>query len=82
MEGYDNRSLFWPLQYRSALRKKVMDYAFERGMMQPEDFGTMTHWYSRTPKQFLEKMNPPFLPQTDASAFVKCISRDISVGAC
>ena len=63
MEGYDNRSLFWPLQYRSALRKKVMDYAFERGMMQPEDFGTMTHWYSRTPKQFLEKMNPPFLPQ-------------------
>ena len=63
MEGYDNRSLFWSLQYRSELRKKVMDYAFERGMMQPEDFGTMTHWYSRTPKQFLEKMNPPFLPQ-------------------
>ncbi|MBQ3343727.1 MAG: hypothetical protein IJG84_17630 [Kiritimatiellae bacterium] len=63
MSGYDNRSLFWSLQYRGVLRKKVMDYAFAHGMMQPEDFGTMSHWYSRTPKQFLEEMNPPFLPQ-------------------
>ena len=31
--------------------------------MAPEDFGTMTHWYSRTPEDFLEKKNPPFLPQ-------------------
>ena len=23
----------------------------------------MTHWYSRTPEDFLEKKNPPFLPQ-------------------
>ena len=63
MSGYDNRSLFWSLQFRGELRKKVMDYAFARGMMAPEDFGTMSHWYSRTPKSFLEKMNPPFLPQ-------------------
>ena len=63
MSGYDNRSLFWSLQFRGELRKKVMGYAFARGMMAPEDFGTMSHWYSRTPKSFLEKMNPPFLPQ-------------------
>ena len=31
--------------------------------MVPEDFGTMTHWYSRTPEEFLEKLKPPFLPQ-------------------
>ena len=24
----------------------------------------MTHWYSRTPEDFLNKVNPPFLPQT------------------
>ena len=63
MSGYDNRSLFWSLQFRGELRKKVMDYAFACGLMAPEDFGTMSHWYSRTPKAFLEKMNPPFLPQ-------------------
>ena len=61
--GFDNRSLFWPLQFRGELRKKVMDYAFERGMMAPEDFGTMTHWYSRTPQDFLDKMKPDFMPQ-------------------
>ena len=67
MSGYNNRSLFWSLQFRGELRKKVMDYAFERGLMAPEDFGTMSHWYSRTPKTFLEKMNPPFLPQQGGS---------------
>jgi len=67
MRGYNNRSLFWSLQFRGELRKKVMDYAFERGMMAPEDFGTMSHWYSRTPKAFLAKMNPPFLPQQGGS---------------
>jgi len=63
MKGYNNRSLFWSLQFRGKLRKQVMDYAFSRGLMQPEDFGTMSHWYSRTPKEFLAKMDPPFLPQ-------------------
>lgn len=61
---YNNRSLFWPLEFRGELRKKVMDYAFARGMMAPEDFGTMTHWYSRTPQDFLDKMKPEFLPQS------------------
>ena len=62
-EGYDNRTLFWSLEYRGELRKALQDYAFDRGLMVPEDFGTMTHWYSRTPEEFLEKMKPPFLPQ-------------------
>ena len=60
---YDNRSLFWPLEFRGELRKKVMEYAFSRGMIAPSDFGTMTHWYSRTPQDFLDKMKPAFLPQ-------------------
>ena len=62
-KGYDNRSLFWSLQFRGELRQRIQSYAFERGLMAPEDFGTMTHWYSRTPEDFLEKRNPPFLPQ-------------------
>ena len=62
-EGYDNRSLFWSLQFRGKMRHDLQHYAFERGMEVPEDFGTMTHWYSRTPKDFLDKKNPPFLPQ-------------------
>ena len=62
-EGYDNRTLFWSLEYRGELRKALQNYAFDRGLMVPEDFGTMTHWYSRTPEEFLEKMKPPFLPQ-------------------
>ena len=67
MPGYDNRSLFWSLEYRGELRRKVLDYAFERGLMHPEDFGTMSHWYSRTPWAFLEKMKPPFIPQQAGS---------------
>ena len=61
--GYNDRSLFWSLQYRGELRKKVLAYARERGLMAPEDFGTMSHWYSRTPYTFLDKMKPDFLPQ-------------------
>lgn len=66
-KGYDNRSLFWPLEYRGKLRAEVQRYGRERGLMIPEDFGTMTHWYSRTPEVFLEKMKPAFLPQTTKS---------------
>jgi len=62
-KGYDDRSLFWPLEFRGELRQKLQRYAFARGLTVPEDFGTMTHWYSRTPEDFLEKKNPPFLPQ-------------------
>ena len=63
MTGFNNRALFWPLEYRGRLRKAVREYAYSLGLMMPEDFGTMTHWYSRTPEAFLEKMKPPFLPQ-------------------
>ncbi len=62
-KGYDNRSLCWPLEFRGRLRKDFTAYAFARGLMMPTDFGTMTHWYSRTPEAFLAKKNPPFLPQ-------------------
>lgn len=62
-QGYDNRSLFWSLEYRGKLREKVQRYGRDRGMMIPEDFGTMTHWYSRTPEEFLQKRKPAFLPQ-------------------
>ena len=62
-KGYDNRSLFWSLEYRGKLRQRLQRYAFDRGLMVPEDFGTMTHWYSRTPEDFLARKNPPFLPQ-------------------
>ena len=61
--GYDNRTLFWSLEYRGKLRHDLQHYAFDRGLEVPEDFGTMTHWYSRTPEDFLDKVNPPFLPQ-------------------
>ena len=64
--GYDNRTLFWSLQYRGKLRQYLQRYAFDRGLMVPEDFGTMTHWYSRTPEDFLDGKNPPFLPQATA----------------
>ena len=62
LSGYDNRSLFWSLQYRGQLRKALLQYAFDRDLMHPEDFGTMSHWYSRTPHQFLDAVKPEFLP--------------------
>lgn len=63
IEGYDNRSLFWSLEFRGKLRHDLLAYAFDRDLMHPEDFGTMSHWYSRTPKSFLEAVKPGFLPQ-------------------
>ncbi len=63
-EGYDDRSLFWPLRYRGELRKRVLQYAFERDLFHPEDCGTMTHWYSRTPLSYLQKVKPKLLDQT------------------
>ena len=65
-KGYDDRNLFWSLQYRGELRKKILQYAFERDLMHPEDCGTMTHWYSRTPIAFLEKKKPSLLSQSTA----------------
>lgn len=62
--GFDDRTLFWPLEYRGSLRKRVLRYAFERDLMHPEDCGTMTHWYSRTPIEFLEKKKLRLLSQS------------------
>lgn len=61
-KDYNDRSLFWSLQYRGELRKKILQYAFERDLIHPEDCGTMTHWYSQTPLEFLEKAKPSILP--------------------
>lgn len=60
-EDYDDRNLFWSLEFRGELRKKLLAYAFERDLMHPEDCGTVTHWYSRTPKAYLEKVKPTLL---------------------
>ncbi len=61
--SYDDRTSAWPLRYRGELRKHILQYARDRGLVHPEDTGTMTHWYSRTPKAFLEKVKPGFTPQ-------------------
>ena len=63
-EDHDDRTLFWSLQYRGELRKKVLDYAFSLDLIHPEDCGAMTHWYSRTPLQYLEKVKPALLSQS------------------
>ncbi len=63
--GYDDRTLFWSLEYRGELRKKILEYVFERDLMHPEDCGTVSHWYSRTPLEFLEKVKPDLLPQSN-----------------
>jgi hypothetical protein len=65
--GYNNRTTAWPLQYRGQLRKQVLQYAFDLDLMHPEDFGTMTHWYSRTPVDFLENVKPKLMTQLSAS---------------
>ena len=63
--GFNNRAPFWDLRHRGELRRFFTKYAFDRGLMIPTDFGTMTHWYARTPVSFLEAKNPPFLPQAN-----------------
>lgn len=62
--SYDDRNLFWSLEYRGQLRKELLSYARERDLMHPEDLGTMTHWYSRTPYEYLDKVKPDFMPQS------------------
>lgn len=65
MDGYDDRSDFWTLRYRGELREKVLAYARKLDLDYPTDCGTMTHWYSRTPQQFLDKVKPSFAEQAD-----------------
>lgn len=62
--SYDDRTSFWPLQYRGELRKEVLAYARERGLLHPEDTGTITHWYSHTPSSFYKSF-PGFPVVTD-----------------
>lgn len=59
--GFDDRTLFWSLEYRGELRRKILQYAFDCDLMHPEDCGTMTHWYSRTPLAYLEAKKPALL---------------------
>ena len=62
-KDYDDRTDFWTLKYRGELREKVLEYARSLGIMYPADCGTMTHWYSRTPIEFLESKKPSFVMQ-------------------
>ncbi len=61
--AYDDRSDFWTLKYRGELKIKVLEYARQLDLMYPVDCGTMTHWYSRTPIEFLENKKPTFVTQ-------------------
>lgn len=58
---YFDRTPPWSLEHRGELRKKILDYAFERELMHPENCGTMTHWYSPTPPEFIKEVNPSIL---------------------
>lgn len=50
--SYNDRTSFWQLKYRGELRKQVLQYARDHGLLHPEDVGTITHWYSHTPSSF------------------------------
>ena len=62
--SYNDRTSFWPLRYRGELRKQVLQYARDRGLLHPEDTGTITHWYSHTPSSFYTS-HPGFPVITD-----------------
>lgn len=61
--GYNDRTDFWTLEYRGKLREKILEYARLVDLMCPVDCGTMTHWYSRTPIDFLKNKKPRFITQ-------------------
>ncbi len=61
--SYLDRTPFWKLEYRGKMLQKVYAYARSRGLLLPTDCGTMTHWYSLTPPEFLEKYRPGFIPE-------------------
>ena len=64
-EGYNDRTSPWSLRYRGELRRRVLEYARELDLIQPEDCGTMSHWYSPAPDSFIENEKPDFFPQAD-----------------
>ncbi|MFA6546124.1 MAG: alpha-N-acetylglucosaminidase TIM-barrel domain-containing protein [Limisphaerales bacterium] len=74
--SYNDRTSFWPLKYRGELRKRVLAYARERGLIHPEDTGTITHWYSHTPSSFNQK-HPDFPVTRDQKTGYKLASAAI-----
>ena len=68
--SYNDRTSFWALRYRGELRKQVLQYARDRGLLHPEDTGTITHWYSHTPSSFY-KSHPDFPVITDQKSGYK-----------
>ena len=44
LDGFDDRTTFWTLEYRGELRKKLLAFARDRDLLHIEDSGTMTHW--------------------------------------
>ena len=60
-KNYNDRTDFWSLKYRGELREKVLEYARELDLDYPVDCGTMTHWYSRTPQEYIDKTDPKFI---------------------
>ena len=59
--SYDDRRLFWPLEYKAKLRKMVLDYAYARDLFHPEEAGAFTHWDTFTPQDFIDKVKPSLL---------------------
>ena len=64
-EGYNDRTPMWSLKYRGELRVRVLALARELDLIQPEDCGTMSHWYSPAPDSFIKGEKPDFFPQAD-----------------
>ena len=66
--SYNDRTSPWSLKHRGELRKQVLHYAFDRGLLHPADTGTITHWYSHTPSSFFKRFPDfPILDQTSGS---------------
>lgn len=61
--SYDDRTSAWPLQYRASSASTSCSTRARPRRMHPEDTGTMTHWYSRTPQSFLDAVKPSLMPQ-------------------
>lgn len=62
--SYDDRTCFWGLKERGRLRREIIRHAAKLDLHHPVDMGPMTHWYSRTPTDFLKKVQPSLLSQS------------------
>jgi len=70
LRSHYDRTSFWPLKYRGELRKQVLQYARDRGLIHPEDIGTITHWYSATPGSFFtNRPGFPLMPTGKSNYF-------------